>query len=1013
MKLESSAATEVRGVSGWSAVWMFVILGICILVVGYVSFEIQKRQSKENIGRQLLTITKTKVEQIVTWRNERLGDAAYIYESPFFAMRATAYLSDRSSVTERDMLHRRLLALKWGQRFSRIMLTDKNGAVVLSTEATNTTEGNSIETYVEPSLKSAMKSKDVVISDLYLDTHNTIRLTVVVPILEREPFTGEIAGGVAGALVIDIDPYDGLFPLIQGWPVESDTAETLLVRREGSEVVFLNELRHIRSTAMVFRLPVSDNDLPAAMAVRGQRGIVEGIDYRGHHVLAAVMPVTGTPWFIVSKVDQYEIYAPIVTITKNMSIIVSLLLTLSGMGIGLVWQKRKTNYIKKQHEVEERFRKLFDDSPIGIALWNKEHMFLDVNKKLCEMLQYTADEKGDMTFEGITHSDDLDKSMEMVTRLLNNEIQLFRIEQRYITKTGKVLWGNSTVSTIKDNKRQMLYGLTMIEDITVRKEIEERLIRTNRLYAVLSQVSQAIVRTKDATLLFKEICRICVEYGGFKMAWIGLSSPDRQSVEPIAFAGIDERELNNIVSCIVNRPHWTCPIIAVIRDDATFICNDMATDHAVAACRAEALEKGYLSLGSFPIRKREVAIGALSLGVPQKGFFSDNELKLLEEVALDISFALDVMEDERAREKELKRNKMILDVSMDGYMLVDQAGKILEVNRAFSDLLGYSFDELYSMNVSDIDVGQTNAGIIERIRQIIHDGHIKFETVLRHKDNRRVDVEVSVNCIELDGEIMLFAFHNDITEKKHRDKVFLLNQRKAHMGEMLSIIAHQWKQPISVIGASINKLKVETMFGTLNEAVLKPAIEKIDDMLHHLSQIISDFIGFFKPDKDKELSDIKSVMQKALNIIGEQYKTKGIEVDLRCHSDTRIETYVSELVQVFLSILENARDAFEGKDVANPKVSIDIYDKDARVVVEITDNAGGISPDIIDNIFLPYYTTKGELNGTGLGLYMSNMIIEEHCHGKLCAKNVEGGASFIIELPNHTDKKEQHNNAGR
>ncbi len=1003
MERESVTADKIKGISGWNAVWMFVILGICILLVGYFSFEMQKQQNKKNIGNQLLTIATTKVEQIVTWKSERLRDATGVYTNPFIAVHTERYLNDRASETEKAILYAQFLSLKDVLTLAGIMLTDIDGSVVLSTEAGNSKAVRPIEAVIESTFKSAMTSKKIVISDIYLNLHNTPMVTVVVPIFRRDKFTGEIAGDVAGALVMDIDPYAGLFPLIQGWPVDSDTAETLLVRREGSDVVFLNELRHIKGTAMVLRLPVSSDDLPAAMVARGQRGMVEGIDYRGHHVLAAIMPVTDTPWFIVSKVDQNEIYTPIATLAKNMSIIVSLLLTLSGMGIGLVWQKRKADYRKQQHEAQERFRKVFDNSQIAIALWSKEHRFLDVNNKFCEMLQYTTYETGDITIEGIMHPDDFDKSMKMITRLLNNEIQSFRIEKRYITKTGKVLWGNSTISTIRDNKGQMLYGLAMIEDITVRKEMEEKLVRANRLYAVLSQVNQAIVRIKDETELFKEICRICIESGGFKMAWIGLSSLDNLSVEPAAFAGIDERALDDIVSCIVNRPDGTCPIVRAIRSDTIFICNDMATDHAVAVCRDEALHRGYLSLGSFPIRKRGVAIGTLSLGVDQKNFFSDNDIKLLEEVALDISFALDIMQDERAREKELKRNKMILDVSMDGFMLVDQTGKIIEVNRAFSDLLGYSIDELYTMNVMEIGIGQTHTEIVARIQQIIHTGHNKFETVLRHKDNRRVDVEVSVSCIESDGEIMLFAFHNDITEKKHRDKMFLLNQRKAHMGEMLSIIAHQWKQPISVIGAAINKLKIETMFGTLQENVLKAAIEKIDSMIQHLSQTISDFIGFFKPDKGKEVSDIRSIMQKALNIIGEQYKNKGIRIDLRCQSDTRIETHVSELVQVFLSILENARDAFEGKSVASPKVSIDIYDRDARVVTEIKDNAGGISPEVMDNMFLPYYTTKGELNGTGLGLYMANMIIEEHCHGKLYAKNIDGGASFIVEIPKRTD----------
>ncbi|MBF0538183.1 MAG: ATP-binding protein, partial [Nitrospirae bacterium] len=109
--------------------------------------------------------------------------------------------------------------------------------------------------------------------------------------------------------------------------------------------------------------------------------------------------------------------------------------------------------------------------------------------------------------------------------------------------------------------------------------------------------------------------------------------------------------------------------------------------------------------------------------------------------------------------------------------------------------------------------------------------------------------------------------------------------------------------------------------------------------------------------------------------------------------------YVNELVQVFLSIIENAREALEHREIANPRISIDSYEQDNNVVIEITDNAGGISPEIMDNIFFPYYSTKEEVHGTGLGLYMAKMIIEEHCHGTLSARNTKDGASFSVEIP--------------
>ncbi|MBF0538184.1 MAG: PAS domain S-box protein, partial [Nitrospirae bacterium] len=927
---------ESRCISGWSAIWIFVLSSICILVVGYVAFDIEKRDLRGHIQKELLTITNIKIDQIAAWRNERLRDATDVYNKIFIALQIEGYLNDRTSEAKRDSLSERLISLRDNQNFNRVMLTDRDGAVVLSTQ-----EDSPVETAIKPVLARAMKARDVVISDLYLDAHNTVRLTAIIPIFKRDPVKGEITGKVIGTIIADIDPYTGLFSLIQTWPVESNTAETLLIRREGSDVLFLNELRHKKGTALTFRLPIdSYKQLPAVMAALGQRGIVEGHDYRGHPVLAAVMPVPDTPWFIVSKVDQDEIYRPIVKLSRLIAIMVSLLMTFSGMGIGLIWQKRNASFRKRQYEVEERFRKVFDNAPLGITLWGKDLRFTDVNGKFCEMLGYTADELRGMTFKDITHTDDLDKSAELVNKLYNNEIPYMYIEKRHISMSGKVLWDNTIASVIRDDKGQMLYGITMIENITVRKEMEASLIRANRLYAVLSQINQSIVRVKDEALLFNEVCRICLEYGGFTMAWIGLIDRDTALVEPVAFAGIEEGELNDIVMSIVNNPEMICPTTTAIRDARPSICNNIAIDPIVPATwRDEALKRGYLSLAAFPIRTHGVVIGTISLGVSQKDFFLEPEIKLIEEVASDVSFALEAMEAARAMEisekaidKQLRRNKMILDVSIDGFVLTDHTGKIRDANQALSDLLGYSPDELCSMNIKEIDIGHSNEEVVALMEEITRMGHSRFETVLRHKDGKRVNVEVSSGFVELDGEIMLFGFHSDITEKKHRDKMFLLRERQAQMGEMLSIIAHQWKQPISAIGASVNRLELEAMFDTLDKGVLNDSLERIKLQVQHLSQTINDFSGFFKPDKNKEALDVKAIIQKTLNIIGEQLKNKGIEIDLRCQSETPIETYVNELVQVFLSIIENAREALEHREIANPRISIDSYEQDNNVV---------------------------------------------------------------------------------
>ncbi|MBF0609241.1 MAG: PAS domain S-box protein [Candidatus Magnetobacterium sp. LHC-1] len=994
-----------KGISGWVAIWIFVILSVCIALVGYTALDIYKERLREHIQKDLLSLTKLKIEQIVAWQNERIRDALDVQNKIFLALRTQAYLDDRTSEIKRNVLSAQLTHIKETQNFTRVTLTDRDGAVVLSSHQGSTVGYGSIDTTLQPVLAAAITSKNIALSDLYLDAHNVVRMSAVIPLFERDPVTGETAGDVIGTIIAHIAPSK-LFSLIQHWPLDSNTAETLLIRREGSDVVFLNELRYKKDTALVFRLPIDrDRQLPAAMAALGQQGIVEGYDYRGHLVLAAVMPVSDTQWFIVSKVDQDEIYQPIAAFAKVAAIIVALLMALS-MGIAMIWQKRNVVFRQRQYEINERFRKVFDNAPIGIALSGKDYRFIDVNRQLCEMLEYSADELKGMTFKDITHPDDLNQSVDIVRKMINNEIHSFRIEKRHVTKSGKVLWDNTISSMIRDDKGQWLYNIVMIEDVTLRKEMEASLIRVNRLYAVLSQINQSIVRIKDETTLFDEICRTCLEHGGFSMAWIGLIDRETLFVEPVAFAGIDERELNNIVLSAVNRPNVVCPTTTAIRDARPSICNDITTDPIMAAWRDDALQRGYLSVAAFPIMMRGDVVGTLSLGVSQKGFFLESEIRLLEEVLADISFALDTMEGERARaafekaiEKQARRNKMILDISMDGFVLVDNAGHIREVNLTFANLLGYSPEELCNMSIMAIDIGQNEQEVLERINEVLQTGHSRFETVLRHRDGKRVNVEVSTAFIELDGEIMLFGFNSDITEKKHRDKIFLLRERQAQMGEMLSIIAHQWRQPISAIAASVNRLELEAMFDTLDKAVLNDSLERIKLQIQHMSQTITDFSTFFQPDKDMEVSAISTVIHKAIGIIEQQLKNKGIELNLNCQTETPVRTYVNELVQVFLSIIENAVDALHGREIANPRISIDIRERDTDVIAEITDNAGGISPEIMDNIFFPYYSTKEAVQGTGLGLYMARMIVEQHCHGKLSAVNIEDGARFIIEIP--------------
>jgi len=251
---------------------------------------------------------------------------------------------------------------------------------------------------------------------------------------------------------------------------------------------------------------------------------------------------------------------------------------------------------------------------------------------------------------------------------------------------------------------------------------------------------------------------------------------------------------------------------------------------------------------------------------------------------------------------------------------------------------------------------------------------------------------------------------NIILEEKIKeaiDKNNLQNQqmiqqsRLAQMGEMLSMIAHQWRQPLSAISARIGSLSLQLMMHKdIDKDILKKELEKIDEYTHHLSNTIDDFRNFFKNNKQFETTTIENVVQSTLDIIQVSIENHNIQLitDYRCNK--QFDLLSNELKQVILNILKNAQDVLVEKKIQNPQIIIKSIcnDNQKYPILYIKDNGGGIANDIINKIFDPYFSTKTEKNGTGLGLYMSKTIIQEHCGGNLTVRNNAQGAVFKIDL---------------
>lgn len=272
--------------------------------------------------------------------------------------------------------------------------------------------------------------------------------------------------------------------------------------------------------------------------------------------------------------------------------------------------------------------------------------------------------------------------------------------------------------------------------------------------------------------------------------------------------------------------------------------------------------------------------------------------------------------------------------------------------------------------------------------------------------NQRLEEEVLAKTFELRqlNQSLEMAVEQKIEELIKKDKILTIQSKQAVMGEMITMIAHQWRQPLSNITLLISNLQIERLVNKkIDEQKFDDVINKISQSVTYLADTIDDFQTFFQP--DRVATKIKPIdfFDKVINLIAPRIKEEKIQLKIHSIYNQEINIYVNELVQVILNILNNAIDALNTIDKKEKNIDIDIQEYGDFLHILITDNGCGIPEDIIKNLFDPYFSTKGK-NGTGLGLYMSQMIMQKQFNGDIDVESsLEKGTTFIIKFPKNLD----------
>ena len=382
----------------------------------------------------------------------------------------------------------------------------------------------------------------------------------------------------------------------------------------------------------------------------------------------------------------------------------------------------------------------------------------------------------------------------------------------------------------------------------------------------------------------------------------------------------------------------------------------------------------------------------------RKSYYSEFNILLnsFNKMKIEIDKREDSLEASLSSFKSLFNSTMEVIVIHDKGICIDAnnvAIKFLKLNNK-SELIGKDLLEFIDDNYKDLLVKNYKQNTLPYEFDIIVKG-IKYTCLGQGK------------FIKLNGKKVKLSTIIDITELKAKDKLLFQQSKMASMGEMIGNIAHQWRQPLSVISTCASGIKFEKEFNQISDERLYESLDLIVENTQYLSKTIDDFRNFFKADKVIEDFCVNDSILRVLKLLKSSIQNHNIQIETHLNGNLIINGYPNEFLQVLVNVINNAKDALMTQPVNTRFMNIKTFIKNKRCVIEINDNGGGVDESIVSKIFDPYFTTKHKSQGTGIGLYMSHQIVVEHMKGSIYAKNIDfvkdknnyKGCSLIIVLP--------------
>ena len=752
----------------------WISLSAIFAVVGNLIFQNAKEKIKEEKYQELTAISKLKINEIVRWREEQLGDAKILSSNQSFIFDLKTHFAHEDDSLDHNKILNWLLVFESAYKYQNINVVDKNLKMRFSTSENDSVDKNDL-LYIQNSIHS----NQIIFTDLYKESNGKTHLKIIVPLFltyDKE---------LVGVLVLGIDPTTFLFPLIQMWPGPSKTAETLILRKEGNQVLFLNELRHQKNTVLNFKIPLSRTETPAVQAALGKTGFFEGTDYRGVWVLSSLARIPDTNWLMVAKIDEDEIFESINQQALFRFSFVFILVILVGVS-GLIIRKQQGKHLRKQYLAEldrlalqKHFEYISKYANDIIILSDEDGKIIEMNDAAINTYGYFKEELLQMSILDLhppeTH---FDFSSVRDAAINQNRLLFETVHQR---KDGTKFYAeiSSRIIDIEGGK----YSQSIIRNITERKRFEirehnrncilEYIVKGTPLPTILDFIVST-VETEDPA----SICSIHLldEEGKHLLHGAAPSLPDfynqamdgleiGDSVGSCGTAAYTKKRV--IVSDILTHPYW-------VR------FRELVQQAGLKSCWSEPIISSEDKvLGTFAIYHREPklpdqedlnhlknALDFASLAIERRR----TELEIikhrehLEELVEERTLAL----------KESEERFRIFFNSGSDIIFVSELkengpGNFIAVNDIASKQLGYTRDELLKMSAYDINASRLISESLKKIKKLIDLGSLSAESIYVTKEGKEIPVEINANIINLQGKKGVLSIARDISFRKEAE----------------------------------------------------------------------------------------------------------------------------------------------------------------------------------------------------------------------------------------------------